>query len=192
MRLVPDTEYWIGFRMKVDVEASSAYNRSTWNWFVFGWVSSATGAPEFYLNLQGTTTFSYHVELSRYKDETGATISPHKLALTGYAQDTWVEVVIHLLAKPYSLGTYVNGVVGQANPGGIAQMWIDDTLVYDQQNVYVGTDREHRGEDNDLLKMGLYNGQEGDTTAQGFINLYLDDLRIYLGENGYSIVDPSP
>ena len=192
LRFVPDGEYWFGFRMHVDVESSPAYNRNSWNWFVFGFISATVGGPEFYLTMNNTSSFNIHSELVRYKDESGVTQSPHKVKFSNITQREWHEVVVHLIAKPYSLGTYIDGVTGQSNPGGVAQMWLDGDLVYDYSDQYVGTDRIARGEDNDYLKMGLYNGTQGDTTGQGFINFRYDDFRVYMGADGFAQVDPSP
>ena len=187
LRFLPDKEYWWGYRVRFDVSAD--YNRNNWNQFWWGLMSSNVGAPAFYFKKDGAAgTIKNRIMFQRYKDENGT--NQETKDYVNLNEDEWYDIVIRVLRKPYSLGTYIDGVVG-GTPSGIGQLWVNGVLTVDRQGIYTGTDREHQGVPNDFSRIGIYNGIEDDATSEGEIKIYFDDLKIAEGADAYDMVDPS-
>lgn len=203
LRLVPDGEYWFGFRFWCDM--SSDHN--DWDHYNFIWGAIAETVGDFAImqrfgdpgNPATANQLIWQCIFERYRDEVNIYTTHETKREFITTRGKWHDYVIRLVHKPYSRGVYIPGVFGGPKLG-IGQLWCDGVLVIDEQNIYTGTDRKGivagdgtpAPENNARFKYGQYFGTYSDVNPNGTgtRTTYLDDLRVALGPNRYNDVKP--
>lgn len=185
-RIIPDTEYWFGWRYKMDCAGSLPQN-----FFMFAPASSNPAEPV--IQVKGDCEKLVIIP-ERYRDENDDTFETVKNTTGAFTENQWHCVVVHWIKKPYSWGnanSYDPGTTGGTRAGTF-EVWVDGALQPGAHNAtngygYTGTDHEGAGRLNSRFRVGYY---WGTTTNSTQASLYVDDLKMADGANRSASVNP--
>ncbi len=94
----------------------------------------------------------------------------------------WNDIIVRWVRNPY----WLDSRLGRAAAGRFV-VWVNGKE-YDRGLVYAGTDREARGENDPIIRYGVYFVED---RPGAIYDIYFDNIRIAEGENGKDLVDPS-
>ena len=199
-RLLPGTEYWVGFRYRYKVTGTLPTSQQIF----FEPSTSNVGEPLMYLDKRADRLVTRNW---RYKDTSGTVHESAQESLTGLTPDTWVCYVHRIKRAPYTWGSayddfYAAGAPGSNDPtegkwtiyagqysagSAAATKWAAGSLDEDDATYggWIGTDREAQGTYNPTVRIGLYWGYNSNEASEAV--LYLDDLKI--AESSGTLVD---
>lgn len=203
-RIVPDVEYWIGYRFRthctVDGSGSAAVLLQTP-------MSNSVGEPVIYLRKNCT---NLDISPERYKTSTvwgGGGTTEHRVNnAVSFTKDAWHCLVTRWIKKPYAVGgatSYNPAAVDGGTRAGIFEVYLDGVLqpgsATFQYPAYTGTDRGGRvktvdgatvTEFNALFRTGIYYTTEVGAAGSS-MTVYQDDLTIAEGAGNAESGNPA-
>ncbi|MEP1490480.1 MAG: T9SS type A sorting domain-containing protein [Algibacter sp.] len=186
-------EFWAGFELKVDSNyMATNTNTEAGLMQIWGFNPDGTGNHIAMLKFDGNNGG----ELTWQHRYNSSSSEQDYLVYSNFPRNTYKKIVIRVKLAQYNKGT--------------VQIWVDDVLKLSKTNQTIGwgtqtSSGQTSGYYSSGAAFGQYNFLENAATAQTYYSsshsfdghlsgeqrtVYYDDVTVYVGENGYEVVDP--